>query len=114
MWTAVKIIAVVSATLLALLFLATLVMVTRPALLLGVSSDALANSIAQDFSFDQGTCSKLANENWRCSIEGSGASGTYEVDVDWMGCWKSVPATSTASGVDASGCIELGDVVTFG
>jgi len=116
-WTAVKILGIACATLLTLIFIAILVMTTRPALLMGVSGDSLARSIAGgDSSSDGGTCDKQPDGDWNCSVHGPDANGTYLVDVNWLGCWTATPnhrqSDRPSPGV-VKGCIELGDIVTF-
>ena len=114
MWTAVKIIAAVSATLLSLMFIGLLVMVTRPAVIVGVSESALGRSVSNN---ENGTpCSRNDDGNWVCPRETNRGMAHYRVDVDWMGCWEadrsSGPETEFTPATK-SGCVELGDVVTF-
>ncbi|MCB0869886.1 MAG: hypothetical protein KDB52_03555 [Solirubrobacterales bacterium] len=105
MKTALKVIAIVSATLLTLVFIVILILATRPALLMGVGPSRLAHSIEKD----QGTvfCQDLP-EGWRCKNVDKGIE--YDVNVDWMGCWKAEPRNGSGR---LEGCIELGDIVTF-
>ena len=109
MWTAVKIGAIISAVLLTLAFIAILIMVTRPALLTGVSSDSLAHSLDGPY---YGDCRKLEDDSWVC-VSPDGL--TRRLEVDWLGCWKVVDTQrqgeqATAAGPE-SGCIELEDIV---
>ncbi len=117
MWTAVKILAVVCASLLTLIFIAILVMTTRPALLMGVSGDGLARSIAGgNPASDGGGCTKRRNGDWKCWVHGPEANGTYLVDVNWMGCWTATPVrrqVDRGNSGQVKGCIELGDIITF-
>lgn len=109
MWTAVKIGAIISAVLLTLAFIGILIMVTRPALLSGVSSDSLAHSLDGP---NYGDCRKLEDDNWECS---SPEGLTHRVEVDWLGCWKVVETQRQDDRValtePESGCIELEDIV---
>ena len=110
-WTVVKIGAAIGAALLALLFIALLVMVTRPALLVGVSGDSLSNSLQG--SGGQAACKKAGNDDWTCSREADQGMTRYRVNVDWVGCWKaervSGPVTEFTPAA-SDGCIQLGDV----
>lgn len=114
MWTAVKIAAAVSAVLLTLVFIGLLVMVTRPALLTGVSGTSLALSLSGgDGSGVGGACSKRPDGDWNCSVSGRNANGAYLVDVDWMGCWTAVPRPGPGSSQREKGCIELSDIINL-
>lgn len=112
MWTAVKIAAITGATLLILLFVALLVMVSRPALLVGVSGEDLAHSLRGGSGAPY--CEKSGDGNWACELEADKAMTRYEVDVNWMGCWKARriggPVTEFTP-ASRDGCIELGDVI---
>jgi len=108
-----KLAALICGVLLTLLFIALLIMVTRPALLTGVSGDYLSNSF--NGSVYGPACHKIEGGDWRCVSESGDAS---RLEVDWMGCWKSFPVANTPdseeSGPDhGSGCIQLGDILTF-
>ena len=116
MWTAVKIGGIISGVLVTLLFIGLLVMVTRPALLTGVDGNTLAESVSGgNGPYDEGSCSKQDDGSWVCRVKGPN-TGTFEVDVNWMGCWTGTP-TSQSSGPDSaretSGCIELADIISF-
>lgn len=116
MWTAAKIIGVVIAAVLTLMFIVLLVMVTRPALLIGVDGNTLAESVSGgNGAYDEGTCRKQEDGNWVCRVKGPN-TGTYEVDVNWMGCWSgtllSKPHDSDQAR-ETSGCIELADIISF-
>lgn len=122
LWKVVKIAVIVSGTMLTLFFIGLVVMVTRPALLVGVDGSSLAYSLSGGLSgsSEGGSCSK-ADGAWRCSVHGPNATGSFDVDVNWMGCWKARsrnPAARQAgpdprqAGPDQlSGCIQLGDVI---
>jgi hypothetical protein len=119
-WKGVKVLGIASAVLLTLAFLFILIMVTRPALLVGVSGDDLAHSLANTTSPSGGSnCRKAEDGDWVCNFAPPGGLWTrYEVTVDWLGCWEAgLPGTdSSASGTAGSryyksGCIELGDVI---
>lgn len=103
--------AIVVGVTVSLLFLVLLVMVTRPAVLTGVSETYLSRSVAGE---DSGTtCQKLDDGDWRCS---SSTGPDLTIDVDWMGCWKVVapPAKDPLSGdSNPSDCIQLDDIFTF-
>jgi hypothetical protein len=111
-----KITALVCGVLVTLLFIVLLIMVTRPALLTGVSGDYLSNSV--NGSDGGQACRKLEGGDWRCT---SGSGRAFRVEVDWMGCWKikpkrEIPDDPMSEGPgehSTKGCIELGDVVTF-
>ena len=105
MWTAVKIAGIVAAMVVTLAFLCLLVLVTRPAVLLGVSDSSLASSVNGGSTSER--CQSSSGE-WICPVEGVGA---YRVWVDWMGCWKGVRVDDPSARID--GCIELGDIITF-
>lgn len=114
MWTAVKAGAIVGGVLLTLSFLALLIMVTRPALFVGVDGSALAYSIGEGES-SSGECNKTPGGDWRCHLIGGDISGKFKVSVNWMGCWKAtlVQASPEASPpAKTDGCIQLGDVIT--
>ena len=111
MWTVVKIAGIVSAVLVTLLFIALLVMVTRPALLLGVSESSLSSSI-QDETTGAG-CEKGPAGEWFCVLDDD---RRFRVDVDWMGCWQAEtnePAVRSNLPSKRDGCIELADIITF-
>ncbi len=119
-WKGVKILGALSAVVLGLLFIFILIMVTRPALLVGVSADDLAHSLANTTSPSGGSnCRKEADGNWTCNFAPpDGSWRRYEVSVDWLGCWDAtLPGADTStsgtssSPYDKSGCIELGDVI---
>ncbi len=110
MLTVAKWVAVTLGVVVTLLFLALLVMVTRPAVLAGVSGNYLSRSVGGE---DGGaTCRKLDDGNWRCSTP-SGPGLT--INVDWMGCWKVIapPETDPLSAPAGSDCIQLDDIFTF-
>jgi hypothetical protein len=117
-WKGVKILAVASAALVTLLFIGILIMVTRPALLLGVDGESLANSVAGRSG--QLDCRQLPDDTWLCPKSGRHRTPA-RVDVDWMGCWKikpkrEIPDDPMSEGpgdLDATGCIELGDIFAF-
>ncbi len=101
----------------ALLFALLLVMVTRPAVLAGVSGDRLAHSIhGDDSAFN---CEKRDDGRWLCRSTKRPAHPLV-VDVDWTGCWKieperdllDDPMSEGPGETAAKGCIELGDVIT--
>lgn len=106
-WKAVKIAGIASAVLLSVVFIAILVLTTRPALLMGVGPTRLAHSIEREGG--SVFCRDLPGDEWRCRNTDTGIE--YRVDVDWMGCWKAEPLRDGTGRLD--GCIELGDVVTF-
>lgn len=114
MWTAVKIIGVIAATLLTLIFIFILIMVTRPAILAGVDGTYLANSLAG--SSGEPACRKADDDRWDCYQLGSPLTH-YRAEVDWMGCWKATRISRNyESGLNPKrldGCIELGDIITF-
>ncbi|MCB0857789.1 MAG: hypothetical protein KDB57_06690 [Solirubrobacterales bacterium] len=113
-WTGVKILGVLSAVLLTLAFFFILVMVTRPALLAGVSADDLAHSLANTTSPGGGSnCRKADDGEWTCWFAGQSGNARYRLEVNWMGCWEA-SRTETLVGEapeSKSGCIELGDVI---
>ena len=104
MWTAVKIVGGVIALLLVLGFLTLIVLVTRPVLVTGVSADYLERSVG--FTRADQSCEKLGDGSWICD---PAEDPPERYEVDWMGCWKEVP--STTSGSSKSGCIDLDDIV---
>ncbi len=119
-WKGVKVLGIVSAVLLTLAFFFILIMVTRPALLVGVSGDDLAHSLANTTSPSGGSnCRKEPEGNWTCNFAPPDGSWTrYEVAVDWLGCWDATAlgrpgegASGTSTPDPRSGCIELGDVI---
>lgn len=116
MWTVVKIAGIVSAVLVTLLFIALLVMVTRPALLIGVDGNTLAESVSGgNGPYDEGTCRKQDDGNWVCRVKGPN-TGTFDVNVNWMGCWTGVPAGQSSGSDQAretAGCIDLNDIISF-
>jgi hypothetical protein len=103
-WTAVKILGGIIALLLALGFLALVVLVTRPVLITGVSADYLERSVG--FTRVDQSCRKLSDGSWICDpVE----DPPERYEVDWMGCWKTVPPIT--SGSSRSDCIDLDDIV---
>lgn len=115
-WKAFKLVGIVCAGLLTVVFVVLLVLVTRPVLLTGVSGYDLAHSVAGATSASEGgNCRKLPDSRWRCSVTGPDANGSYLVKVNWMGCWTATPTGPPKPEVTTrhTGCIELGDVVTL-
>lgn len=113
MWTAVKIAGLVSGILLTIAFIAILILVTRPAVLLGVDGDSVANSVAGHSG--EPACRKLESDDWRCYQLGS-PPPEYRVEVDWMGCWKATRLSRSAGSGDPKrleGCIDLDDIVAL-
>ncbi|HRV60304.1 MAG TPA: hypothetical protein P5138_06710 [Solirubrobacterales bacterium] len=116
MWTAVKIGAIIGGVLLTLTFIAILIMVTRPAVLTGVAGPDLANSVARIDQSSEGSCRKVSGGTWDCDVHGPNANGSFQVEVDWLGCWKAErtgPASGSGLPAERDGCIELGDIITF-
>jgi len=111
-WKAVKIAAVIGGGLLALFFIALVIMVSRPALLVGVSGDDLAYSVSGGVGGSEGgSCSKQDDGDWLCGVSGPKARGEFKVDVDWTGCWRAEAVRRPDERHE--GCIRLGDVITL-
>ncbi len=113
-WKVVKIGAIASGVIVMLAFIGLLVMVTRPALLVGVDGSALAYSIG-DGEASSGDCNRSTGGDWRCHLLGGEVSGRFDVNVNWMGCWtatldRASPGANPPGQLD--GCIQLGDVIT--
>ena len=112
-WKTVKIAGIVSAVLITLLFVAILILVTRPAVLVGVDGTYLANSLAGGTGEPE--CRKAGDGTWDCYQLGN-PPPRYRVEVDWMGCWEAArltPARGSSDPRERDGCIELGDIITF-
>lgn len=105
----------------ALLVLAFLIFLWRPALIIGVSGDRLGHSVASGIRGSaSGSCVELDAHRWHCRIEyeadpgsGGGASVTrYLVRTSRSGCWQAhkrqFPAEPAPSYL--SGCISVFDL----
>ncbi len=122
MWTVVKIIGAISAALLTLAFIVLLILVTRPAVLLGVSDDSMSFSVSRNNEIpDSGEssgadCRKREDGEWRCIVSGGRMPGQLELDVNWMGCWTASrlsPGAVTDDPKGLKGCVSLSDAVHF-
>jgi len=112
-WKAVKILGAVSAVLVTLVFIVILILVTRPAVLLGVDGESLSTSLAGHSGLPD--CRKQPDGSWVCPRPGR-PPVSYRAEVNWMGCWKAAslaPATGQDVLRQLDGCIELGDIFTF-
>jgi hypothetical protein len=82
----------------------------RPAVLLGVDADALAQSLAGQVEMADGACTPQGNGVWSCAERGSsGGISWYAVQVHHLGCWRArkLRPDGTMSGQTMSGCITI-------
>jgi len=102
------------ATLIVVLFLAG-VFALRPTPFIGVSADAMANSL--DDASGAATvmsCEEAGEDAWRCLAAGdvAGRPRAYDVTVNGFGCWTAEPTGGVAevgTPPTLTGCITLLD-----
>lgn len=83
----------------------------RPGTVIGVSDDALAESIARSTdSGETGVCDG-SDEEKTCSV---GMGGGYAVTIGDYGCWDAEPAARGGMVEDLSGCVTVLDYAGIG
>jgi hypothetical protein len=91
----------------------------RPATVIGMHGDALAQSLAGGDLVGTSHCTETGDGLWRCSISDNGGSGgaNYVVHTHAFGCWDAdrVGRGSVEGGTPAtaSGCITLLDELSW-
>jgi len=86
----------------------------RPATVVGVDGDSLANSAGGSIS---SKCEQLSDEVWLCRItdDPSGGAQRFVVETRALGCWDAWKGTSTADAKGSpnrSGCIDAIDLIS--
>jgi hypothetical protein len=91
----------------------------RPATVLGIDGETLANSLGEELGLVPGKreCEKQADDEWRCSLSGGsseGGGGMFVVSTRAFGCWDAEQVSSAAgpgTPRPVSGCIDAFDIL---
>jgi hypothetical protein len=85
----------------------------RPATVIGVHGDALANSVAGLDLFGSSKCLGRGGDRWRCEIENGSGTTPYAIETHSFGCWDATRIGRSGEPMPkkASGCIDALDVL---
>ena len=93
------------------------IFVLRPTPFIGLTPEAMADSLDRQLSQGTAGCEKVTDGQWRCKVTqpasyGAGPSRDYDVEINDFGCWTAEPTEERAelgTPSDLSGCVTLAD-----
>ena len=85
----------------------------RPTPFIGVTPEALSDSINGVITFGDPQCEEISDGIWQCEVEtGSVDKRSYDVEINDFGCWTATPAGSVpelGTPRELTGCVTLFD-----
>lgn len=83
----------------------------RPTPFIGVTPEALSDSINGVITFGDPECEEISDGIWRCEVEtGSVDKRSYDVEINDFGCWTATPKSADpelGTPRELAGCVTL-------